>query len=227
MSTRRHGSWIPLIPTSRNVARECDERMAEEFLALPSTYAIFDKFVWEADAEIRYDMTKLGIYLKCRAMGVEPIFAAMRACRRAPGAKGMDRHFNEGARRRMNEMGQKSLAKIVAQAQKAGISTQGRFYVGGLGRYNDPQAWCSTIDDVVGTAKRKNLEMKGAAEHKMVEMDIQPRKQGLAPDIMARYMKQYLKQDPGLAQRAKKNQRVVRELKERITATHSWKPVGV
>lgn len=225
--TRKHGSWIPLISTKRNLAKECDERMAEEFLASPNAYLVFNKFVWEADAEIRYDMTKLGMYIKCRAMGVDPVFAAMRACRRAPAAKGMDRHFNEGARRRMNGMGQKSLAKILAVAQNAGISTQGKFYVGGLGRYNDPQAWCSTIDDVLGTAKRKNLEMTGVAEHKMIEMDVQPRKQGLAPDIMARFMSKYFKDDPGLAQKAKKNPRVVNELKERIVATHARKAVGV
>ncbi len=201
---------------------ELDERTAQEFFALPQTYSLIEKYRSEMDSEIWSDMTKLAVYVQCREQGVEKEFAAMRACRRACGTKNMDRTFNEGARRRMDGMG-KNGERLVKIAQRAGISTQGKFYVGGLGRYTDPNAWVSTADDVLTVAKERNLTVTGVINHQ--GHDVPPPKMTtkLAPDIMRRYLKAYYSREPALRERVRRNPKALRELKERITHTHARK----
>lgn len=199
-----------------------DEQQAQEFFARIDASLLVDKYRNELDSELWGDMTKLAVYIECREQGVEPVFAAMRACRRACGTKNMDRTFNEGARRRMDGMG-KNGERLVKIAQRAGISTQGKFYVGGLGRYTDPHAWVSTADDILTVAKKKNLTVTGVVNHQGHEEAPPTPTTKLAPDIMKRYLKTYFRNDPGLKEKVRRNPKAMRDLKERIVGTHARK----
>jgi hypothetical protein len=204
---------------------EQDQERAQIFFARKDTATTIEKYAHELDWELRQDMTKLATYVWCREQGVDPRFAHMRACRRTPGVTNMDRQFGISYGKYMHGMG-RNLDKIVRIAQKAGISTQGKFYVGGLGRYNDPAAWCSSAEDVFTAAKVKKLNLSGPLNFQGASDAPPPAKRttDLAPDIMQGLVKRYVKDDPGLAERIK-NPRQMRKLKEQIVAKHAKKPV--
>ena len=126
---------------------------------------LYEKYESELDAEIRQDELTLARYFMYRENGQSPRFAAIAACQRAPGTKGSDRAFNEHARRRMDRMHATNQERILGIAKRAGINTQGKYYVGGLGRYNDPAAWVSTTDDILSVAKARNLNVEGSVNH--------------------------------------------------------------
>jgi hypothetical protein len=196
-----------------------DESRALAFYNKDNVRELLAKYDAELDYELRDDPVKLATYILCRESGVDKVFAAMRACRRSPGAANCDQHFNRARRAHMNGMG-RNADKLCAVAQKAGISTQGKFYVGGLGRYTDPHAWVSTIDDVVEVAKKKNLNLEGVVNHKASAVELAPPKKTLAPDIVRRWVKRYCAEDPGLAAKCRKSKVALGDLKEKILHKH-------
>ena len=203
---------------------ELDQRRAQEFFTRHDAAKLVDLFRHECDAELLSDMTKLACYIWCREQGVDQTFAHMRACRRTPGTKNMDRTFGISSLRHMNGMG-RNLEKIVAIAKKAGISTQGKFYVGGLGRYDDPHAWCASAEDVFTAAKLKHLTLSGPLNYQGAsESPEPPPKVKLAPDVMRRLERQRLKSEPGLAERVKRSPRARKAVREEIVAAHTRKP---
>ncbi len=202
--------------------RERDENRARLFYAQPTAAKLLEKYSVELDQELREDWVKTALYILYREGGMDAVFAAMNACRRAPGAANSDRNFNEKARRRMNGMSQTNLSKIVRIAQQAGIRTQGKFYVGGLGRYNDPAAWVSTSDDVLDVAKRRNLTVQGAVKHQGHEVP-PPKPKRLADDLVNRYVKKRLASEPATREKVKKNPKYLREVREQVIDKHGAK----
>ena len=163
---------------------------------------LYEKYESELDAEIRQDEFTLARYFMYRENGQSPRFAAIAACQRAPGTKGSDRAFNEHARRRMDRMHATNQERILGIAKRAGINTQGKYYVGGLGRYNDPAAWVSTTDDILSVAKARNLNVEGSVNHTATPVG-PPKKVRLAEDLIEDQMAHYL-QDPREREKAKK-----------------------
>ena len=200
---------------------ELDEQRALAFFARDDASDLVLKYEWELDSELRDDYVKLATYIECREQGVEATFAQMRACRRAPGAANVDRHFSESARHRMNNMHQ--LPKMLQLAHKAGVRTAGKFYVGGLGRYTDQHAWVSSADDILHVARKKNLNVSGVVKHKGTQMD-PPKPIKMAPDIMQKYVQQYCAADPAVAEKVGKNPaKHLPALKEKILDKHTKK----
>jgi hypothetical protein len=153
--------------------------------------------------------------------GVE--FAAMCALQQPPGSKNTDRAFQDGARRRMENMGAKTKDALLGAAQKAGINTAGKFYVGGLGRAQDPSAWVSTAQDVLDVCKKKNLNCEGVVNHKATFRDAPPPDVKLAPDLVREFAANAMDADPGLAERCKRSKSARQELAERVIEKHGKK----
>lgn len=135
--------------------------------------------------------------------------ALMFATQRAPGVKGGDRVFNENARRRMAEIPAEQLSKILEIAKGAGINTQGKYYVGGLGRYNDPAAWVSTSDDILAVARKRGYVVSGVVNHdpgetKQLEQQIK-NQPILAPDIVNDLARKRIAEDPKLQEQLRKS----------------------
>lgn len=161
-------------------------------------------------------------YLRLLSEGQSPTMAHMLAMRQAPMMGGSDRTFNEGARYRMNNMAPKMRAHIIKQAESAGISTSGKYYVGGLGRYNNPDAWVSTADDILDVAKRRpELTLSGSIKRKGNAESKPPlKKKKLADDIAARLMTDIIKAEPKTKESLKNGKMKPQELHERVVAKY-------
>lgn len=162
-------------------------------------------------------------FRRCIANGCTPQMALMLASRFSPIMGGSDRAFNEGARRKMNNLPAVN-QKMVAMAQKAGINTNGKYHVAGLGAYNDPMAWVSTIDDAREVIKAKGLSSRGLINYQAPEKPPQPDTL-LAPDIVNDALRRRLSDDESLAARVaqaspKKRASLLREQREQIVAAH-------
>jgi hypothetical protein len=153
--------------------------------------------------------------------GVE--FAAMCALQQPPGSKNTDRAFQDGARRRMEGMGAITKTALLHAAKKAGISTEGKYYVGGLGRANDPSAWVSTAQDVMDVCKKKNLNCEGVVNHKVTFEDKPPPDVKLAPDLVKQFTQRAMDADPALAERCKRSKHAREELKQAVIEKHGKK----
>ena len=148
--------------------------------------------------------------------------ALMFVSQQAPGVKGLDRAFQQKARARMENMNPKMRQQIVDIAHKAGISTAGKYYQGGLGKYNDPSAWVSGADDVLAVAKAKGLKVSGAINYEPSEQREVPLV-GMAPDIIDGFVGKYTSNNPTLAEKVVKSPKAMTELRERIIDKHGSK----
>lgn len=161
--------------------------------------------------------------------GNSPIMALMCASNKAPGVKGGDRVFNEQARHRMETMHPRNRERILEIAKKAGINTQGKYYVGGLGRYNDPAAWVSTTDDVMASAKKKGCIVNGAVRYDPGEderFESQCRTAEnirIAPDLVDEIAGEYIQKDEKIREKVRKDPKKLAEVKEMVIEKHGKK----
>jgi len=110
---------------------------------------------------------------------------------------------------------------MIRMAHEAGINTHGKVYKGGIadGRGpRDPEAWVSTMQDVLDVAKRRNLTIKsgagiGGVNHEGVLMPPPP-DVALNPRIVKTKMQEMIANNPELATADK------RELAEQIIDKH-------
>ncbi len=152
--------------------------------------------------------------------GESPEWAAMCACRVAPGVMGTDRTFQDGQRRKMNRMDPENASGIQFLAKRAGINTQGKYYVGGLGRPTDAKAWVATADDVMAVAKADNLTISGAVTHNGRQVERPVKSVPLAADIVDRYEQAEYRANPALKENVRRSPKVRREVRERIVEKH-------
>ncbi len=175
-------------------------------------------------ARIEDECKRAGVFAEYTSMverGTSPRAAAMYALQQPAGTRNTDRAFCQGAHKQMENMTPINRQAIQRIAKRAGISTDGKYYKGGLGRYNDPAAWVSCADDVLAVAKAKNLDIEGVLNHKAVHKEVEPPKsQGLAPDIVQNIARDYLASDPALAERCSKSKHARLELREQIIDKH-------
>ena len=148
-------------------------------------------------------------------------FAAMLAQRRPSGTKGTDRAFLEGSHHAMDKVGRYSRDRMLKMAKKAGISTQGKVYKGGIGRPDDPMAWVSGRDDVLAACKAKGLTCSGSVNYKAPEK--QPKRKALADDIRDGFVGNILATEPRTLEKVKKNPRAINEVRERVIERHGKK----
>lgn len=127
-------------------------------------------------------------------------FAEMVSTRRAPGLNGTDRAFLEGdvIHHGLNNQAPFLQEQMVSQARKAGINITGKVYKAGLADQRgaaDPQAWVSGIDDVLAVCKAKNLNCRGAVNHKAHEVPPKP-DVPLAEKLIQEQAAEYVAKDP-------------------------------
>lgn len=168
---------------------------------------------------LRYDSETQHRYYDMISMGQNPRFALMAACQQAPDTRHTNRTFNVERHQVMNEMKPKMRDEYLNQAKRAGISTQGKYYVGALGRPTDPAAWVSTVDDAKSVCKKKNLTAQGIVEHKGVTPPPK-KKPRLAPDIKDQLVRKRLAQDGALADKCAKDGRAYRRLQDEVVSRH-------
>lgn len=163
------------------------------------------------------------LYEQCLANGSTMEFAAMCALRQPPGSRNTDRAFCQGAERQTRMMAPVNRKIIYERAQKAGISTQGKWYKGSLGNGDpaNPAAWVSSADDVVAVCKAKGYSMEGVINYTAPDIERAPPKSvRLAPDLVNEGVRMMLQGDPALAEKVKKNPKILVEVKERVIEKH-------
>lgn len=161
-------------------------------------------------------------YDRIVAAGNTPQFAMMCIHRKAPNPGHSDQAFNRSARKRMNGMSDHEKNRITQLARQAGINTDGKYYVGRLGRYTDPLAWCSTVDDVKAAARKKNLTVDGVVSHTAIPT-APVQGPALAEDIVQRESKKLLMKDGELRAKVKEGKVKAGEIRERVIAKHGRK----
>ena len=148
-------------------------------------------------------------------------FAAMLAQRRPPGALGTDRAFLEGTHSWGDKLWTQNAEGIHDTAKKAGISTQGKVYKGGLGKPNDPMAWVSGRDDVIAACKAKGLSSTGSVNYQSPPQ--KPKRKVLASDICDNYVRGILATEPETREKVKRKPKLINEVRERVIAKHGKK----
>lgn len=142
-------------------------------------------------------------YLQMVADGHGERWAEMCALQAPPGARGTDRALMQGryAGEWMNGMPPAMAARMVKEAQKAGINVSGKFYMGGLAdkrAHLDPAAWIDSVADIKKVAQLRDLHVSGIVEHTPPEKPPQKSKD-IAPDILREHVRKEMKANPKLS----------------------------
>lgn len=148
--------------------------------------------------------------------------AAMLLLRQTPRLKGSDTQFQAKANQRMESMDPNARRRLLEVARRNGIDTTGKYYCGGLGKANDPEAWVSGTSDILRVAKKRNLTVTGSVEHQGVETPPKPQVP-LAPDLVREMVVANLQKDPALKEKCKKNPKKIREVQEAVVEKYAPK----
>ena len=110
-------------------------------------------------------------YEKMIKEGQTPRFAEMCALQIAPGLKGTDRSLMQGRynNEQFDKMPKDHAQNIITLARRAGINPNGKYYAAGLAdkrRDQDPAASIDTANDVTNVARKRNLTVEGAVNHR-------------------------------------------------------------
>lgn len=146
------------------------------------------------DAQRHYD--------KMLAAGQSERFAAMCALGQPPGTRGTDRAFMEGrlAQQWLDGIPPKQAARMIREAQAAGINTTGRFYMGGLADkrgHRDPEAWVDSTGDVLRVAKKRDLEVHGIVDYVPPQKG-PPKEVEINPRILREHVRREMRANPKL-----------------------------
>lgn len=165
----------------------------------------------------------LADYHKAVASGANPRFAAMLALQSPPGTKNTDRAFSQGQHRKMEQMGGRTRKLLQETAKRAGIETNGKYYLGGALKATDPAAWVTSAEDALTVCKRRNLNAEGVLNYKATVIEKPPPDVALAPDLVRDFERKALQNDPALRAKVKANPKARRELREAIVERHGKK----
>ena len=149
-------------------------------------------------------------YEDCLKNGCTPQFAEMVTLGQPPIYRGSDQAFMAG---RLTAGGDTLLPdqRLVAEreAKEAGISTSGRFYMGGIAdkrQYRDPEAWVGSRDDVLSVAKRRKLQLQGQINYTPSGPPAPPKRKEISARALRELTKQERAEHPGLTQKAAEEQ---------------------
>lgn len=121
------------------------------------------------------------------------------------------------------DMSEDVMEEYRREAARHGVSTQNKFYFGSLAtRHADPEAWCSSEDDVVATAKRKKMaiDINGKKYDFRENRDVGPQEYAVSDDIVDRYTQQRIEEvDPKLANHPEQVAKVREQIRAEITPT--------
>jgi hypothetical protein len=121
-------------------------------------------------AVLRAGPEVVAFYVKLLLRGETQRWAEMCALQQPPGVSGTDRAYMQGRlnNQQLDNMAPHQAEALIAQARKAGINVNGKYYAGGLADQRgaaDPAAWVDSIADVKKVAEIRNLTVSGAVEH--------------------------------------------------------------
>jgi hypothetical protein len=210
--------------SQRDILDKLNEQQAVDFLESQTTEHldfVLEKYSHEITPDMWADDIKLGLYLKLREDGVPPVWAAGRACRTFARRVNSDGAFHEHARRRMEGWSSWQKKKFFAMAKQAGISTQGKYHITGIGPADDPAAWVSGPDDILAVAKQRNLTVEGHVNHQGHTMA--PQVTPLASDLVDRMCEHEMAMDGAVAERCRKSEVERRRLREIVTEKYGQK----
>jgi hypothetical protein len=138
-------------------------------------------------------------YIRCRNNGCARRLAACLALRSFPSIK-TDAIFNEGRFSGSDQFADTPAqgAWLRSQAEAAGVSTAGKYYLSGLADFpGDPTAWVSDRGDVLRVAREKNLRiLDGYVKHEPVEREPMADVE-IAPDLIESEVADILDSNPG------------------------------
>lgn len=159
-------------------------------------------------------------YVRMVQDGQSPRFAEMCALKAPPGTRGTDRAFMQGrlAGEWLNAMPKKQAERLIKQAESAGISTAGKFYMGGLAdkrAHLDPEAWVDSAGDVLKVAKKRDLEVHGIVDYVPPQKG-PPKEVDINPRILREHVRKEMKANPKL-----KRGEAIEKVKDRIVP--HWK----
>jgi hypothetical protein len=159
-------------------------------------------------------------YARMIEAGQSERWALMAALQQPPGTRGTDRAFMEGryANEWMKNMPKPIAAKMLKEAREAGISTSGKFYMGGIADsrgHMDPEAWVDSAADVLRVAKKRDLEVHGIVDYVPPQKG-PPKEIDINPRILNEHVRDEMKADPKLSRGE-----AVEKVKDRIVP--HWK----
>lgn len=172
-------------------------------------------------ASIEAEMDAMGLrhtYDKLIKDGQSPNMAAMLAAMSPPGVWNTDSNFNKRENDRMKALNDDQLDDIVRIAKRAGINTHGKSYNGQLGKYDDPDAWVSSTNDVKKSAIKKGMDIDGMVKVKAYRGP--KKKPRLAKDIVDRLEGEARGRNRKLDESCKKSDNARRELREKLVDKH-------
>lgn len=151
-------------------------------------------------------------------------FAEMCALQAPPGVRNTDKTFCLGQREKMERMNPEVRKKLVEVAKSAGVQTDGKFYMSGLGGYTNPAAWVSCAEDVITSCKVQNKGVEGVLNFKAPRQVVKPvERVPLSEPLIQEMSVKEMTADPALAEKCKKNPKARRELREKVVAKYGRK----
>jgi hypothetical protein len=178
-----------------------------------------DSYRSDMDAEIAEDWLKTLYYVMLRMQGTEHVWASMSACRKCGRQKGSDTAFWEHARSRMENMSPYMRNLLLDKAAKAGISTTGKFHMGGLGPPDDPKAWVSDTSDIKKVCVERNYSCEGHVNHEGTE--VPPKQIPLADDLIDEMVQLEREVNPDTDAKCKRDPREIDRLKKLVVEKYA------
>lgn len=159
-------------------------------------------------------------YRSMLAQGLSEAWALMCALQQPPGTRGTDRAFMQGryANEWMKNQPKALTERMLRDAKAAGISTSGKFFMGGIADrrgHCDPEAWVDSTADIVRVAKKRDLEVHGIVEYVPPQKG-PPKEIDINPKILREHVREEMKANPKL-----KRGEAIEKVKDRIVP--HWK----
>jgi hypothetical protein len=161
-------------------------------------------------------------YVRMIESGQHPRFAEMCALQCPPGTRGTDRAFMQGRLHGnwMDGMPKKVASSMLREAELAGISTTGKFFMGGIADKRgckDPEAWVDSTADVLRVCKKRDLEIHGIVDY-VPPQKAPPKEVDINPRILREHVREEMKNNPKL-----KRGEAVEKVKDRIVPQYKRK----
>ncbi len=185
---------------------------------------MYDELTKIPEAVIDRGREAVELYVQIINNGETKRWATMCALQQPPGTRNTDRAFCEGQRRKMEDMAPGTRQSLVRTAQAAGVQTDGKFYMSGLGGHTNPAAWVSCAEDVITSCKVQNKGVEGVLNYKVPNpIEKPPTSVPLAEHLVQEMAIKELKADPALAEKVKKNPKAKLALREKVIAKYGRK----
>lgn len=152
--------------------------------------------------------------------GVSPSLADTLAHRKFPGIKTDATHF--AGKWHKDQFEGSQYGRVVRKiAERKGVSTVGKIYHHSLARYpGDPEAWVDSRGDIARICKERGWGCEGEVKVQREDFDAHPReKYELAPEVVERYVREGVREDPGIAGNKQKIEKLKDDIRTKMTPT--------